>query len=100
MVFASIHHLDFPFIATPVVVSEQGEMRALIAFLDLEWDDQVLAHRDRKGRGIATPSYHQVAQPIYDTAVERWRRYRDHIAAEAIERIAPVAQAYGYSVEP
>ena len=51
--------------------TRKREMRALVGFLGLPWDDgrarQSRATRSRRGP-IATPSYAQVAQPIYARA--------------------------------
>lgn len=82
-----------------VVDDMEGEARKLIAFLDQTWTDDVLNYRQTamdKGL-IHTPSYHQVVQPIYSHARYRWTRYADLLDATALERLAPFAEAFGYS---
>ena len=48
--------------------------RALVSFLGLEWDANCLNY-NKNDRQVRTPSQWQVRQPIYQTSVERWRRY-------------------------
>jgi len=56
----------------------EAELRPLAAFLGLGWHDDLLDHRrSAKARSwIATPSYAQVAEPLYKRARGRWERYR------------------------
>jgi tetratricopeptide (TPR) repeat protein len=82
-----------------LVADTPGRMRALIAFLGLEWDEALLDHRaTAAARGlIATPSFAQVAEPIYTRAKGRWERYRDQMAP-ALPILAPWAERMGYDV--
>jgi tetratricopeptide (TPR) repeat protein len=82
-----------------LVADTGAEMRALIAFLGLDWDEALLDHQaTAAGRGpIATPSYHQVAQPIYDRARGRWQRYRPQIEP-ILPILAPWTERMGYSL--
>jgi tetratricopeptide (TPR) repeat protein len=82
-----------------LVADSEAQMRALIGFLGLEWDDRVLDNEGIAARRglIATPSYHQVAQPIYATARGRWERYRDQLAP-VLPILAPWAERMGYAV--
>jgi hypothetical protein len=80
-----------------LVADKEGEMRALLDFLGLDWDEAVL---DNQGtavkRGlIATPSYAQVAQPIYKRASGRWQRYRAQMAP-VLPILMPWAERMGY----
>jgi hypothetical protein len=79
-----------------LVADLAGEARRVIAFLGLPWDDGVLAYRERaRDRTIATPSYHQVVEPIYRRAVGRWRRYRRYLG-DAEPLLAPFVATFGY----
>jgi tetratricopeptide (TPR) repeat protein len=77
----------------------EGEMRALLAFLGLEWDPAVLDNRGSAARRahISTASYSQVTEPIYRRAVARWERYRAQLAP-IIPIVAPWAERMGYSM--
>ena len=48
--------------------------RELVAFCGLHWEPECLEFHTRQG-SVATPSATQVRQPIYNSSVNRWRRY-------------------------
>jgi hypothetical protein len=50
-----------------------------VAFCGLDWDPACLAF-EQNSAPVATASSVQVRQPIYRTAVERWRKYESEIA--------------------
>jgi Flp pilus assembly protein TadD len=52
----------------------------LIAACGLPWDDACL-HPERNPRAVKTPSKWQTRQPIYRSAVARWRRYEPWLGA-------------------
>jgi tetratricopeptide (TPR) repeat protein len=82
-----------------LVAGKEKELRALLDFLGLEWDERVLDNQGiaiRRGP-IATPSYAQVAQPIYDRASGRWQRYRAQMAP-VLPILAPWAERMGYGM--
>ena len=77
-----------------------GETRRILDFLGLPWDDAVLSYRERaKARAIATPSYHQVVQPLYTRSVGRWRNYAEEMTP-VLPLLRPFAEAFGYSFSP
>ncbi len=82
-----------------LVEAPEQEMRALLDFLGLPWDDAVMAHgRHAKDRGlINTPSYHQVTEPVYRRARDRWKRYRPQLES-VIPLLEPYAKAFGYEL--
>jgi tetratricopeptide (TPR) repeat protein len=57
-----------------LVAEPETEARRIAEFAGLEWTDAMLAP-DRDNRPVHTASVWQVRQPIYTTAVARWRRY-------------------------
>ncbi len=63
------------------VANFERETRALAQFLELDWDDRMLAPGARaQAKGfISTPSYSQVVQPVNTRSVGRWRNYQDHV---------------------
>lgn len=62
-----------------VVEHTEREARRLIAFCGLEWDPRCLAFATNAAP-VATASSVQVRQPIYRTALERWRYYEAELA--------------------
>lgn len=93
--------LDYHTVRYECVVTDlEAEARAAIGFLELPWIAEVVDfHRTvrakaRQGR-IRTPSYAQVAEPLYSRAAGRWRNYRDRF--EVVKPLLlPHVDAYGY----
>ena len=61
-----------------LVADPDGQVRALIEFLGLPWDEHCLVHH-RSRRAVQTASAWQVRQPIYASAIGRWRHYEKHL---------------------
>ena len=61
-----------------VVDHTEREARRLIDFCGLDWDPRCLAFASN-ATPVATASSVQVRQPIYRTAVERWRHYEKEL---------------------
>ena len=82
-----------------LVADKEQALRALLDFLGLAWDEKVLDNEGSAvGRGlIATPSYAQVAQPIYTRARGRWRLYREQMAP-VLPILLPWAEQLGYTI--
>lgn len=62
--------------------------RRLIEFCGLDWDPACLRPEANR-RFVKTASLWQVRQPIYDTSVERWRRYEPWLGE--LRKLAPEA---------
>lgn len=56
----------------------EGEAHKLISYCGLPWDDDCLRFYENK-RDVKTASVLQVRQPIYKTAVAKWKRYEPHV---------------------
>jgi tetratricopeptide (TPR) repeat protein len=81
-----------------IVTNFEREVRAIIEFLGLPWDDRVLQpgqHARAKGY-ISTPSYSQVVRPISDKSVNRWRHYAG-MFGPIIPIIQPQLDRWDYS---
>lgn len=61
-----------------VVADLEREARRLIDFLDLPWDPACLEFH-QTARTVLTASSWQVRQPLYASAVGRWRCYAPHL---------------------
>jgi tetratricopeptide (TPR) repeat protein len=80
-----------------LVTDTQSVLHDVLAFLNLPWTDELAdhtVHARRRGR-IYTPSYHQVIRPIYNDAIERWRRYAEHFAP-IMPALLPYIAYFGY----
>ena len=58
------------------VAHTEREARRLIEFLGLEWNEACLEFH-KSSRPVKTASVAQVRQPIYTSAVARWKKYGD-----------------------
>ena len=56
----------------------EAQSRRLLAFLGLEFEEQVLEFHKTK-RLVKTPSASQVRQPIYKDSVSAWKHYEKHL---------------------
>jgi hypothetical protein len=54
------------------------EIRALLAFCDLPWNDACL-HSESNRAPVNTPNAWQVRAPIYRTAIGRWKHYEPQL---------------------
>jgi hypothetical protein len=63
-----------------LVRQPEPEIRRLIEFCGLRWDDACL-HPDQNQSAINTPSRWQARQPVYKTSTERWRNYERWLGA-------------------
>ncbi len=61
-------------------MADQGRLsRQLVEFCGVPWEDQCLRFYE-SDRAVKTASKLQVHRPIYDSSVQRWRRYERHLA--------------------
>jgi hypothetical protein len=80
-----------------LVADPEGALRPLIAFLGLDWRDELLDHRaTAKARDdIGTPSYNQITQPLSRMASGRWRKYENQLRP-VLPTLLPWAKQLGY----
>jgi len=70
--------------------------RKVLNFMGVEWDARVLAFdKHTRTKMVRSPTYADVAQPIYKRAKGRWRNYQKYF--EPYQTIlAPFVKAFGY----
>jgi len=73
-----------------VVDDLEAQARRIIAYCGLPWDDRCLSFHETE-RPVRTASATQVRQPIYKSAVGRWRVYE--------EQLEPLLTALGLAAE-
>jgi tetratricopeptide (TPR) repeat protein len=61
-----------------LVAEPERVSRELVAFCELDWEPRCLEFHTQQG-SVATPSATQVRQPIYNSSVNRWRRYGENM---------------------
>jgi tetratricopeptide (TPR) repeat protein len=72
----SLNILDISY--EDLVVDQRAKTEELLAFLDLEWDDQCLRFFETK-RSVNTASVEQVRQKIYTSSSSRWKNFESHL---------------------
>lgn len=74
----------------------EREARRALDFLELPWDPQVLAYRERlKTKAVSSPTYEAVSRPLYTSAIGRWRNYRKYLEP-CLDVLQPCIKAFGY----
>ncbi len=68
----------------------EAQARRILAHCGLPWEPSVLDFHKTE-RPVWTASAEQVRKPIYDSSVERWRRYERHISP-LLEALGPLAK--------
>jgi tetratricopeptide (TPR) repeat protein len=82
-----------------IVADRDRELRPLLQFLGLEWNERVLDHESTaRNRGhIKTASYAQVIEPIYARSAGRWQNYREHLEP-VFPVLEPWVRKFGYTL--
>jgi tetratricopeptide (TPR) repeat protein len=79
-----------------LVADFDGRMRALCAFLEVDFDPAMAGFAERsKSRGVATPSATQIARGLSSEGIGQWRRYATQLEA-VLPRLAPWVHHFGY----
>jgi tetratricopeptide (TPR) repeat protein len=81
-----------------LVSNFETEVRSIIEFLQLPWDERVLrpADRARQKGYISTPSYTQVVRPVSTGSIGRWRNYEREFAP-ALPMLQPLLEHWHYA---
>jgi hypothetical protein len=67
-----------------------------LGFLDVPWDASVLDFdRHAREKIVRSPTYADVAKPVYKSARGRWRNYQKYLEPH-LEKLAPFVKAFGY----
>jgi hypothetical protein len=84
--------LDLPILKVryeQLVREPETEIRRLLDFLDLPWDDACMRFYETD-RVVGTSSYDQVKRPLYESSIDRHKNYdhrlgplRDALAGDA-----------------
>ena len=80
-----------------LVMDIETQIRKVLEFIGLAWDDKVLEHLDhaRQRRRIATASLRQVTEPIYTSARYRWHHYEQELSP-VLPRLQPFVEKFDY----
>lgn len=83
-----------------LVADTPETLRGVCEFLGLPWQADLADHQknlEERGR-IKTNSYHQVAEPVYRRALDRWRNYRAPFQPY-LDTLRPHVEHFGYTLD-
>ena len=80
-----IHRLRYE----DLVARPNDQLKSLIGFLNLEWNDSIMDYRQHNGKSSDTPSYQQVSQPLHTRSIGKWRHY-----AKQLQPCLPILQPW------
>jgi hypothetical protein len=70
--------------------------RRTLDFLGVPWDAKVLGFDEHaRQKVVRSPTYADVAKPVFKTAVGRWRNYQKYLEPH-LSKLEPFAKAFGY----
>ena len=69
------HRIDYD----ALLQNPEEQVRALLEYLDLEWNERVMSFNEHAGR-VQTLSFAQVRQPLYKSSSGGWKRSAEEIA--------------------
>ncbi len=83
-----------------IVDDFENKTKEIFRFLELEWSPEVHSfwQRARQKDRIYTASYTQVTQPLYQSAVGRWKNYRSQLES-IMPDLLSLCQRLKYSVD-
>jgi hypothetical protein len=70
--------------------------RRVLDFLGLPWDEKVLRFQEHaRQKVVRSPTYADVAKPVFKTAVGRWRNYQKYFEPY-LGTLEPFVRKFGY----
>ena len=79
-----------------MVTDQKATLSAIIEYLGLGWQEDMLKFYDKKNiQNVFTPSYQGVSQPVYRSAQGRWKHYERYFKPYQ-GKLAPLLDALGY----
>ena len=79
------------------VADSQKEAQGILSWMGLESENGMGDYRKHlKKRGVNSPTYEAVSQPIYKTAINRWQHYEKHMG-KAAESLGPSLEQFKYA---
>ena len=80
-----------------IVTNFNSEIKTLLEFLEVPWDDSVLAYQKtaKQRERIFTPSYDQVIKPLYTKSIGRWIKYKSKLSS-VYPTLKPWIREFGY----
>jgi hypothetical protein len=79
-----------------VVADTSREMQRTLAALEVPWNESILQYRSHATEtAVRSPSYEEVARPIFTSSIGRWHNYERQLAP-VLSALEPLVTAFGY----
>ena len=79
-----------------VVENLEASARRVLEFLEVPWVDDVLRFNEHAQKKVVmSPTYAEVAKPVFKTAMGRWRNYEKYFEPH-LQKLDPFLKAFGY----
>ena len=67
-----------------IVIDFRKNISNLLSYLELNFEENLINFNQtaKKRPKIFTPSYTQVINPLYNTSIGRWKKYKEYIDSE------------------
>ena len=79
-----------------MVADLEGVARRTLEFLGLPWNERVLRFNEHaRQKLVRSPTYADVAKPVFKGAIGRWRNYEKHLEPW-LNKLSPLLKASGY----
>jgi hypothetical protein len=80
-----------------IVADQEQSIRAMLTFVGEKFNKACVTFHENR-RYARTASYAQVAEPLYDRSVGRWKHYRKYLEP-VIGILQPVIERLGYTLD-
>jgi tetratricopeptide (TPR) repeat protein len=80
-----------------MVTDQEATVRSILDFIGVPFDERCLSFHENR-RYARTASYAQVAEPLYERSLNRYRHYRQHLEP-VIPILRPTIERLGYTVD-
>lgn len=80
-----------------IVQNLENNAQRVLEFLNLPWDPRVLKFNEHaQNKIVRSPTFNEVAKPLYQSSVGRWRNYEKYFAPY-LHKLTPFLSAFGYA---
>ena len=79
-----------------MVADVRREAARMLRTLELPWDEAVMNYRTHaEQKHVQSPTYEEVARPIFTTSIGRWQNYERYLAP-SFQSLMPLIRDLGY----
>ncbi len=80
-----------------LVSDTHAELTKILHFIGVDWDDAPLKQDADTEQTVSTPSYESIINPINNSAISKWCRYKEHLHP-VINELQSFIKRYNYDI--